>query len=376
MTMSLPTLPPSTAPASPARDARATAPVSSQPSALRAPPGDHPDAGDFERALRDAQGRDEMAPPPAQPPTTQVAALSAEAQRSADEARTALAAALLTPIVSVPVGTPTAQAPHIKATGFGSDDAEIEPGLTSEPAPGLQLNATLRDTAHHVEPTRPLHDALTSGTRPEPAAAGEGHTSALALKATPLREGIVSATVRGAHNEVTAPGPATGDLASWRNVLSAELNTSDASTPTLKLPASTPSQWREPLLNTLGERVQWHVQRGSEQAVIRLDPPHLGRVDIIIKQEGGLMQVHMSATHREVVQQLQGLSDQLRQDLAGRQGGEVSVLVSEQSREGDARQRGRQGSPDDQQGRPGRALSDADDTPPSLRAFSMQTEDR
>lgn len=132
-------------------------------------------------------------------------------------------------------------------------------------------------------------------------------------------------------------------------------------TPLLKLVDKAPSQWRAPLHEALGDRLQWQVQQGREQAVIRLDPPNLGRIDITIRQEGQLMQVHLSATHREVVQQLQGLSDQLRQDLSLRQSADVSVSVSDQSRQGDARQQARRDADPQSARSPGRALSGDED---------------
>lgn len=376
MTMSLPTLAPSAAPASPTREAAPAALVPGEPAALAPSAATPANAGNFELALQAAQWRDDLAPAPALPAMPQTDALPADAQSSADEARDALAAALLTPIVSVPVSAPTAQVPHISATDLDDEAPVTEPTPAPAPAtaPGLQLNATLLETAQRAEPVRSLMDTVTSGTRAEPADAGLAHASALAFKPGARSDGIAAVIDR--HTEVDLSAPAAGTPTSWRHVLSAELDTSGSSIAPLKLPASTPSQWREPLLNTLGERVQWHIQRGSEQAVIRLDPPNLGRVDIVIKQEGGLMQVHMSATHRDVVQQLQGLSDHLRQELAVRQSGEVAVLVSDQSRDGDARQRGRQASPDDDKSRPGRALSESGDTDTSLRAFSLQTQDR
>jgi flagellar hook-length control protein FliK len=140
--------------------------------------------------------------------------------------------------------------------------------------------------------------------------------------------------------------------------------------PVLALAPTTPAQWRQPLADALGERLQFSVQRGFDQAVIRLDPPQLGRIEIAIRHEAGALQVHMTATHGEVVRQLNAIGDSLRQDLGQRQYGEVSVSVSDagagSGRDAEGRPRGR--LPDALPDEPGRALAEAQTGPdPSFR---------
>lgn len=103
-----------------------------------------------------------------------------------------------------------------------------------------------------------------------------------------------------------------------------------------------PTQWQQPLLQALGDRLQLQIAARSEQAVIKLDPPMLGQVEIAIRQQAGELQVRMSASHGEVARQLHQLSDNLRQDLVQRHSGEVTVQVVQSARSGDdARQAGR-----------------------------------
>ncbi|MGE5451515.1 MAG: flagellar hook-length control protein FliK [Acidobacteriota bacterium] len=142
----------------------------------------------------------------------------------------------------------------------------------------------------------------------------------------------------------------------------------------LALPPRAPDQWREPLLNTLGERVQWQIQRGSEQAVIRLEPRHLGQVDIVIRHESGQMQVHLSASHHEVAQQLQGLSDSLRNELSLRHASDVNVQVSDHSHPSQPGQGQRRDQPEQPARQPGRALSDAADGALASDGFSLTTD--
>jgi len=142
-----------------------------------------------------------------------------------------------------------------------------------------------------------------------------------------------------------------------------------------------PRQWQQPLLQALGDRLQLQIAGRSEQAVIRLDPPLLGQIEIAIRQQAGELQVRMNASHGEVSRQLQQISEGLRQDLVQRHSGEVTVLVSPGPRAADeARQAGRealaqqpqqqaqdqrqqpgrqqQEQQQEQAGRPGRGLSE------------------
>ena len=130
--------------------------------------------------------------------------------------------------------------------------------------------------------------------------------------------------------------------------------------PAVKLSPATPAQCRQPLAEALGDRLQLNLQRGNDQAVIRLEPPQLGRIDIAIRHEAGSLQVHLSATHGEVVRQLQAIGDSLRQDLGQRAYGDVSVVVSDAAmgRDADGRSRGRPQQPED--AGPGRALAEAE----------------
>lgn len=107
----------------------------------------------------------------------------------------------------------------------------------------------------------------------------------------------------------------------------------------LKLPEAAPAQWRQPLMDALGERIQMHNGKHFDHAVIRLDPPMLGRVDISIRHEGGALQVHMSASHTDVIRQLQHITETLRQDLMQRQYANVSVSVSHDEQGGQGGQR-------------------------------------
>lgn len=146
----------------------------------------------------------------------------------------------------------------------------------------------------------------------------------------------------------------------------------------LSLPGNEASSWQAPLRQALGERLQMHSNARAEQAVIRLDPPHLGRVEITIRHEAGALTVNLSATHNEVLRQLQGMGEHLRHDLVQRHQGEVAVVVAE-ARSGHneagagANTESRGGQRQAREQEPGRALEDGESSP----AFRMSdTEER
>ncbi|WP_020651618.1 flagellar hook-length control protein FliK [Massilia niastensis] len=144
--------------------------------------------------------------------------------------------------------------------------------------------------------------------------------------------------------------------------------------------AGPPAAWRRSLQEALGERLDLQLGKNVEQAMIRLEPPQLGRIDISIRHAAGSLEVHISATHGEVLRQLNTVSDNLRNDLAQRQYTEVSVSVTQapaRAQAGaqfgaDAQGRGRQ--PREQEHTPGMALLDAGAPHPDL-LFSLNGRD-
>jgi type III secretion system needle length determinant len=134
--------------------------------------------------------------------------------------------------------------------------------------------------------------------------------------------------------------------------------------PTHAAAAAAPTeQVRPTLVQVLGERLQLEITKGSQNAVIRLDPASMGSIEISIRHDAGALQVHLSASNPAVLTQLQGIGDALRQDLSQRHQGQVSVQVSAQTAAAsrDANGRPRQGQDTGEDAGPTRALSEADD---------------
>ncbi|QBE65645.1 flagellar hook-length control protein FliK [Pseudoduganella lutea] len=181
----------------------------------------------------------------------------------------------------------------------------------------------------------------------------------------------------GAEGQPGQQAPSDGQ-ATFRGVMAASAPLAGATAPadTVKL-AGTPEQWQQPLRAALGDRLQVTLQKGNDQAVIRLEPPNLGSIEISIRQTAGALHVSMSATNSEVVRQLNAVGDSMRQDLSQRQQGDVAVTVSQASSrsladsEGRGRQPEREAEQQREQRGPGRALNEGNET---NTTFAMQRE--
>jgi flagellar hook-length control protein FliK len=165
----------------------------------------------------------------------------------------------------------------------------------------------------------------------------------------------------GAGNAAPA---ATPDRAALAGAIASQPAPNAAAADTVKL-AGPPTAWRQSLQEALGQRMNVQVGNGIEQAVIRLEPPQLGRIDIAIRHNAGALEVNISASNSEVLRQLQTVSDNLRSDLSQRQFTEVAVTVAPAPKNGAApfgdpqQGRGRQQDREQEDNQPGRALAEA-----------------
>lgn len=138
-------------------------------------------------------------------------------------------------------------------------------------------------------------------------------------------------------------------------------------------PAQALNTQRSALEVALGERLQLQITQRSEHAVIRLDPPSMGTIEIVIQREAGNIQVHLRASNAEVARQLHGIGDSLRQDLVNRQNGDVSVHVSDSSREQQNASQQGQRQHQAQREAPGRALSESNEE--SAKSFTLAVDE-
>ena len=94
-------------------------------------------------------------------------------------------------------------------------------------------------------------------------------------------------------------------------------------------------QWGQQLVSVLKERVQMHLNQDVQHARIRLDPPHLGSLELSVKVDHNKVHVHIAATDPALREAAQQGAERLRAELEGKQlaGAMVDVDVSDQSQQ-------------------------------------------
>ena len=299
------------------------------------------------------------------------AELPADEQQPADTALLGGAMAMpLMPVAQATLAAVVAALPGVPAPKESAPAADTEVSPAPE-AGGARIDAraaavpvaapALAESAMQAVPARPA-------AAPAAIPAGQQNNAAAALPADAFagldagQDQVAAQTgERGVAQAFGVAAPASG--AAQRG----------ADTVTLSGP---PTAWRQTLHEALGERLQLQLGKNAEQAVIRLEPPMLGRVEIAIRHSAGSLEVHISATHGEVLRQLQTVSENLRNDLAQRQFTDVAVNITQAARganaaplfAGDGGGRGRQQEGQQQEQLPGNALAEAND---GASAFSL-----
>ncbi|MCC2971758.1 flagellar hook-length control protein FliK [Massilia sp. IC2-476] len=315
----------------------------------------------------------------------------AEAQEDGTEAATAaepLTAAMSMPMtpammLALPTAAPAAM-PAAMHFGAGQRQERALDAVAAKATGGAAAGAVeLPAAAALPQATQQVSEAAALGARagaavaqptaaPQPAPAAAA--PAVAAAAAPAREsGDGQAAGNGGGNN---GGGASH--AGFGVTPPAAPNAAPREASTLAL-SGPPTAWRQSLQDALGERLNLQLGKNAEQAVIRLEPPMLGRVEISIRHAAGSLEVNITATHSEVLRQLNTVSDNLRSDLAQRQYLDVSVNVSQaapraqaaqagSSFGADAQGRGRQQGQDQDERAPGAALAEANQ---STTAFSL-----
>jgi len=110
----------------------------------------------------------------------------------------------------------------------------------------------------------------------------------------------------------------------------------------LHLKGNNEAHWGEQMLGALRDNVELQLGQRVQNATIRLDPPELGAMEILVRHEAGQLNVQISASNGDVVRLLQGTSERLRQELVGQNFLQVNVQVSSDSQSGQQGQQNRQ----------------------------------
>ena len=292
----------------------------------------------------------------------------ADEQQPADSALLGAMAMPLMPAAQATLAAVVAALPGVPAPKESARAADTD----ISPAPDAAARADARSAA--APAVLPLAGAAMPAATPvAPAAAPAGQQKNAAAPAV-AAEAFAAAGAEAGQDQV-APQSGERGLAQAFGVAAPAAGAPQRGADTVTL-SGPPTAWRQTLHEALGERLQLQLGRNAEQAVIRLEPPMLGRVEIAIRHSAGSLEVHISATHGEVLRQLQTVSENLRNDLAQRQFTDVAVNVTQAARganaaplfAGDGGGRGRQQEGQQQEQAPGNALAEANDGGP---AFSL-----
>ncbi|AQW59863.1 flagellar hook-length control protein FliK [Vibrio owensii] len=173
---------------------------------------------------------------------------------------------------------------------------------------------------------------LNATVQESPNAPQTGTTSALKVSASDLQtllnqpvQGQVLAassqthTATGTHSNPTSPLAATpAQGAEWAAV---RVDTSSG-------------KWGEQMMQVLQDRVTLQAQQNLQEAKIRLDPPELGKLDLLVRVEGDRLSVQINANTAATREALMQVSERLRTELQEQNFVHVDVNVgSDQGQE-------------------------------------------
>ncbi len=75
------------------------------------------------------------------------------------------------------------------------------------------------------------------------------------------------------------------------------------------------SKWGEQMMQVLHDRVTLQAQQNLQEAKIRLDPPDLGKLDLLVRVEGDRLSVQINANTAATREALMQVSERLRAEL-------------------------------------------------------------
>lgn len=123
--------------------------------------------------------------------------------------------------------------------------------------------------------------------------------------------------------------PAQGQVLAANSQVPAATGTATHSNPTSPLAATqaqgaewaavrvdtTSGKWGEQMMQILQDRVTLQAQQNLQEAKIRLDPPELGKLDLLVRVEGDRLSVQINANTAATREALMQVSERLRTEL-------------------------------------------------------------
>ncbi|WP_330208558.1 flagellar hook-length control protein FliK [Pseudomonas sp. Z13] len=226
---------------------------------------------------------------------------------------------------------------------LGADKPQAD-GVTGQPLPPpvQPQSSALSGKLAVLSPT------ASAAQNPAPAANQDSNSDALtALLAT------LAPTAEQASANATAGADASGTAAVSALTIGSPTHTSTAAPQDLAAPKlerhlklqSLEAKWGEQMLVALRDNVELQLQQKVQSATIRLDPPELGSMEILLSHESGRLTVQISAANSDVARLLNNTSERLRQELVGQNFLQVNVQVSSDSSGQQSQQHARQRLP-------------------------------
>ncbi|MBN3495054.1 flagellar hook-length control protein FliK [Vibrio neptunius] len=87
------------------------------------------------------------------------------------------------------------------------------------------------------------------------------------------------------------------------------------------------AKWGEQMMQVLHDRVSLQAQQSMQEAKIRLDPPELGKLDLLVRVDGDRLNVQINANAAATREALLQVSDRLRAELQDQNFVHVDVNV-------------------------------------------------
>ena len=192
----------------------------------------------------------------------------------------------------------------------------VEGGTPADPEHRTPRRAAVADRppAH----ARKAAGGSTASTIIELEAGARGVTPAVAehqdVPAVPIARGEAPPAPEGRSGTPLAAFPASsGPAPVQQPPVSLSLPSADGPAPDAELrPTFDAPDWGE----ALGERVLWMSGRGTHQALLRLNPPHLGVLEVRVQVADGQATVSFHAQHPDVRDAIQAAIPRLREMMA------------------------------------------------------------
>ena len=97
-------------------------------------------------------------------------------------------------------------------------------------------------------------------------------------------------------------------------------------------------KWGEQMMQVLHDRVTLQAQQNMQEAKIRLDPPELGKLDLLVRVEGDRLNVQINANATATREALVQISERLRAELQQQNFVHVDVNVGSDQGKGQQNQ--------------------------------------